>query len=172
MKNVGRNMQIVSEVAEGKRHGLTAIVLVQRTQHGEILKKLIEAAGMKVEFIQGENDQHARQAALDKLGSGKIDVLIGTTILDVGVDVPSVGMVVLAGGGKAEVATRQRIGRGLRAKKSGPNVCFVVDFHDGWNNHTSSHSRERQRIIESTPGFVENIVLHFDYEGLGLRRVA
>ena len=43
-------------------------------------------------------------------------------ILDVGVDVPSVGCIILAGGGKAEVANRQRIGRGLRAKKLGPNI--------------------------------------------------
>lgn len=172
MKNVGRNMQIVAEIAEGKRHGLTSIVLVQRTQHGEILKKLIEGLGMRVMFIQGEDDQAARQAALDALGRGDIDALIGTTILDVGVDAPSVGMVILAGGGKAEVAMRQRIGRGLRAKKIGPNVCFVVDFDDAWNNHTSGHARERRRIIESTPGFAENIVPRFDYAGLGLKRAA
>ncbi|MBH8434009.1 hypothetical protein I8Q59_09430, partial [Acinetobacter baumannii] len=43
-------------------------------------------------------------------------------LLDGGVDVPAVGLIILAGGGKAEVALRQRIGRGLRAKKFGPNV--------------------------------------------------
>lgn len=172
VNNVGRNMQIVSEVAEARRYGLTAIVLVQRTSHGEVLKKLLEAVSLKVKFIQGENDQSARQEALDALGRGDIDVLIGTTILDVGVDVPSVGMVVLAGGGKAEVAMRQRVGRGLRAKKFGPNVCFVVDFDDVWNNHTRGHSRERRRIIEATPGFAERIVPFFDFAGHGLLKVA
>lgn len=172
MNNVGRNMQIVAEIAEARRYGLTAIILVQRTKHGEVLNKLLETVGVKVEFIQGENDQTARQAALNRLGRSEIDVLIGTSILDVGVDVPSVGMVILAGGGKAEVAQRQRIGRGLRAKKLGPNVCYIVDFDDLWNNHPAGHSRERRRIIESTPGFAENIVHYFDFSGHGLLKVA
>lgn len=171
VKNAGRNMQIVKACLEAKRYGLTCMVLVQRTDHGTTLKNLLHTAGLKTEFIQGENDQDARQAALNKLGSGKLDVLIGTTILDVGVDVPSCGMVILAGGGKAEVAVRQRIGRGLRAKKKGPNVCFVVMFEDNWNNHTGSHSRECMRIIKDTPGFAENIVTDFDFESYGFTKV-
>lgn len=172
VNNTGRNMQIVSAVAEARRYGLTAMILVQRTKHGELLQRLLSGMGIQSEFIYGEDDQSQRQAALNKLGAGTIDVLIGTTILDVGVDVPSVGMIILAGGGKAEVAQRQRIGRGLRAKKSGPNVCFVVDFDDNWNNHTLAHSRERRRIIETTPGFGERIVTHFDFEALGFSKAS
>lgn len=167
VKNAGRNTQILQHALEAKKYGLTSMILVQHTAHGDLLKNLLGTAGLKVEFIRGEDSQEQRQAALDALGSGKLDVLIGTTILDVGVDVPSVGQVILAGGGKAEVAVRQRIGRGLRAKKSGPNICFVVMFSDGWNNHTSSHSRECLRIIQETPGFAENIVSAFDFKGCG-----
>ncbi|MFX5809068.1 helicase-related protein, partial [Acinetobacter baumannii] len=79
------------------------------------------------------DDQGERKSALTELANKDIDVLIGTTILDVGVDVPAVGLIILAGGGKAEVALRQRIGRGLRAKKFGPNVAFIVDFTDQHN---------------------------------------
>lgn len=168
VKNDARNLQIVKAVMQGKKHGLTSMILVQRTAHGQALENLLKAAGIKARFIQGEDNQAARQAGLDLLGAGKIDCLIGTTILDVGVDVPSVGQVILAGGGKAEVAVRQRIGRGLRAKKKGPNVCFVILFHDGWNNHTSSHSRECRRIITDTPGFAENIVEDFNFASFGL----
>lgn len=167
VKGDARNAQIVQDVVDAKKFGLSTMILVQRTDHGEKLKGLIKALGIRVEFIQGEDDQAVRQSALDRLGAGKIDVLIGTTILDVGVDVPSVGQVILAGGGKAEVAVRQRIGRGLRAKKKGPNVCFVVIYNDNWNNHTSSHSRECLRIITETPGFAENIVQQFDFRGAG-----
>ena len=104
-------------------------------------------------------------AALTALGNGGLDVLIGSTILDVGVDVPSVGMIVLAGGGKAEVATRQRIGRGLREKKSGgPNVAFIVDAADDHNNHIKGHYLQRRGIVKSTPGFAENVVEDFDFK--------
>jgi superfamily II DNA or RNA helicase len=79
------------------------------------------------------------------------------------VDVPAVGMIVIASGGKAEVATRQRIGRGLRAKKNAANICFVVDFNDKFNKHTKKHYKTRLKIIEETPGFAEGIVPDFDY---------
>ena len=130
-----------------------------------------------VEFLQGENKPKERKAALKRLESGDTQVLIGTTILDVGVDVPAVGVVVLAGGGKAEVALRQRVGRGLRAKKKVPNCALVVDFDNPWNSHTKEHAQARRSIIEGTPGFAENIRAagrDFDFVGLGLatRKVA
>jgi superfamily II DNA or RNA helicase len=102
--------------------------------------------------------------------------VIGSTILDVGVDVPGIGVLVLGGGGKAEVAIRQRIGRGLRGKKPPmPNFAFVVDFEDGHNKHLVKHAKQRRAIVEQTPGFVEGILPRgkdFDFAGLGFRPVA
>lgn len=149
---------IVGEARKAADRNLPVMTLVQRKAHGVALKKAMKAAGLRVEFIQGENDQAGRRRALTKLGKGEIDVLIGTTILDVGVDVPAVSLVQLAGGGKAEVATRQRIGRGLRAKKKGPNIAFISDYTTGPNNYLSEHARHRRAIIEQTPGFAENIL--------------
>jgi superfamily II DNA or RNA helicase len=168
--NIYRNKAIIAEILRARRYGLNAMVLVQHKAHGEMLKTLMEGAGLRVEFIYGEDNQKARDAALAGLGNGSLDVLIGSTILDVGVDVPSVGMIVLAGGGKAEVATRQRIGRGLREKKNGgPNVALIVDVADDHNNHLKAHYLQRREIVKLTPGFGENIVADFDYAGMGLR---
>lgn len=170
-ENEVRNAKIVREVVRAKKHGLTAMVLVQHKAHGNALKKAMEKADVRVKFIYGDHNQKQRQTALQELRDGKLDVLIGSTILDVGVDVPAVGIVILAGGGKAEVALRQRIGRGLRKKASGPNICLVVDYSDAKNDHLRGHARQRRAIIEGTPGFVENILpkgADFDYEELGL----
>jgi superfamily II DNA or RNA helicase len=153
-----RNSCIVHYCKKAKEYGLSVLPLVQRKEHGLILCKLLREAGLAAQFIQGENNQGERTRALNAIGSGRLDVLIGTTILDVGVDVPSIGMVILAGGGKAEVALRQRVGRGMRAKKIGPNVIFVLDFADELNSHLRGHARERRAIIEATPGFAENIL--------------
>jgi superfamily II DNA or RNA helicase len=153
-----RNKAIVAAVAKAKRYGLPSLVLVQRTAHGDLLKDMMDKLGIRVEFIRGEDDQKGRKRALDALAAGDIDCLIGTTILDVGVDVPAICLVILAGGGKAEVALRQRIGRGLRAKKKGPNVTFVLDFSDDVNSHLRDHARQRRAIIEATEGFNENIL--------------
>lgn len=172
VNNDERNQIIVDEVSRAARYGLTSMVLIQQKAHGELLKELL-ARGVRVEFIQGENDQDERKYQLDRLGRGEIDCLIGTTILDVGVDVPAVGLIVLGGGGKAEVALRQRIGRGLRAKKFGPNIAFILDFDDPFNSHTKGHALQRFSIINETEGFGENIIKgDFDYEGLGFARKA
>ena len=163
IENAARNNEIVTEAKKAAAHNLPTLVLVQRKDHGEALLKLLQANGLKAKFIFGDNEQTERKAALDQLGAGEVDVLIGTTIVDVGVDVPSVGLVVLAGGGKAETQTRQRIGRGLREKKQGANVCFVLDFADDFNNTLREHFYKRLEIIQGTPGFDENIVDQFDY---------
>jgi superfamily II DNA or RNA helicase len=153
VENEYRNDIIVDRCSMFARHGLTSMVLIQQTKHGDVLEAAMRAAGLRVCFIRGENDQDERKRALARLAAGDIDVLIGTTILDVGVDVPAVGHVCLAGGGKAEVALRQRIGRGLRAKKKGPNLCFVTDFADDFNDHLKLHAKQRQSIIKETAGF-------------------
>lgn len=175
VENEYRNATIVNECARFAGYGLSSMVLIQQTAHGEKLVGLMAARGLRVEFIQGEDDQDGRKAALKRLARGDIDVLIGTTILDVGVDVPAVGHVCLAGGGKAEVALRQRIGRGLRAKKTGPNVCFVTDFEDTFNEHLKGHARTRLAIIEGTPGFDTYILKggkDFDPQALGFKLLA
>jgi superfamily II DNA or RNA helicase len=170
--NEYRNKLMCAEVLRAMRYGLNAMMLVQYKAHGEILRAMLTAAGARADFIDGDSSQEERQDCLNRLGRGDLDVLIGSTILDVGVDVPSIGMIVLAGGGKAEVALRQRIGRGLREKKRGPNVALIVDVYDEFNNHTKGHSAERQAIIKATPGFAENIVRDFDYVALGFDKRA
>lgn len=165
-----RNELVVTEAVKAHRYGLSVMALVQHTAHGDLLKHMLTLAGLRVRFISGECDHATRKAALKELADKKIDVLIGTTILDVGVDVPATGMIILTGAGKAEVALRQRIGRGLRAKKSGPNVAFIVDFEDIFNDHLKVHYQQRHAIVAGTPGFAENIIpsgTDFDYAGLG-----
>lgn len=174
-KNVdpmSRNEIIVSETIRARSYGLPVMILVQHTAHGKLLNKKLTGKGVKVRFISGNDNQAARQSALDLLKNGDIDCLIGSTILDVGVDVPAVGMVILGGGGKAEVATRQRIGRGLRAKKDGPNVCFVLDFQDIHNNHLKKHYAMRRQMIDDTPGFAEGITSEpFRFEDYDIKKV-
>jgi superfamily II DNA or RNA helicase len=168
-----RNKCVCAEVIRASRWGLSAMVLVKRQKHGKILHEMLKQYGLRGAYIFGESDKKKRDDALNKLRTGDYDYVIGSTILDVGVDVPGIGVLVLAGGGKAEVAIRQRIGRGLRGKKPPmPNFAFVVDFDDGQNKHLIGHSKQRRAIVEQTPGFREGIIPandDFDLAGLGFR---
>lgn len=156
--NLARNEAIVREALMYKGHGLNCMTLIRHKRHGQILKGMMQEKGIRVDFIYGESSKSTRQEKLNSLAVGELDVLIGSTILDLGVDVPSIGAVILAGSGKAEVGTRQRIGRGLRAKKNQANVCFISDFIDVSNKHLLSHSYERKNIIDTTPGFAEGVL--------------
>ncbi len=156
--NLARNNQIVEQAQTFKRYGLTTLMLVKRTRHGEILRDMLEAKGVRARFISGRDSQTKRDAAIALLSSGEIDVLVSSTITDVGVDIPSVGSIIIAGGDKAEVQNRQRIGRGLRAKKVGINQCFIVDFIDITNKHLRKHSYERKAIVMETDGFKQGVL--------------
>lgn len=175
VENEKRNDDIIRRVQLAKEYGLSTMALVVRKTHGAVLQKLAVEAGLRVVYIWGDSSQAKRDKALDMLRNGDIDLLIGSTILDVGVDVPAVGQIILAGGGKAEVALRQRIGRGLREKKVGPNVCFIVDYKDRGNKHLQSHSLTRQKVVKETKGFGEQVLeesKEFDFEELGFKKIA
>lgn len=159
VENEHRNKIITDEGVRASRHGLSVMTLVQQKKHGHILLESFQERGLNAAFIFGEHDQDQRRKALRGLANRELDVLIGSTILDVGVDVPAIGMTILAGGGKAEVGTRQRIGRGLRKKKQGPNVGFFCDFEDSCNKYLHEHALTRRAIVEGTPGFAENILI-------------
>lgn len=157
VENVERNKLIITDAIRASKHGRTSLILIQRKKHGGLLEDMLKRIGVKTAFIFGENNQAERQEALRDLASGKLEILIGSTILEVGVDVPAVGNVIMGGGGKAEVGFRQRIGRGLREKKSGPNNCFVTDFQDECNKTLRDHAATRMGIVSSTPGFAEGV---------------
>lgn len=175
VENHERNRRVCAEVIRAANWKLTSMILVKRKKHGEIIHRMLKQAGLRGCYIFGESDKNKRQDALEKLRNGHYDYVIGSTILDVGVDVPGIFLLVLAGGGKAEVAIRQRIGRGLRGKKAPmPNFSLVVDFEDQHNKHLIKHSKARRAIVEQTPGFAEGILTanrDFDFVGLGYRRL-
>jgi len=137
---------------------LPVLTLVARKAQGDLLKELYAAAGLRTVFLRGEDDQAERKAKLKMLVAGELDVIIGTTILDVGVDVPAIGLVQLAGGMKAEVSLRQRVGRGLRRKRLGPNIAFIADYSCNTATVLRDHARQREGIIRGTPGFAENVL--------------
>lgn len=96
--------------------------------HDAILNKLMNEPRLRTEFIFGENNEDERQQQLNESKNRDIDVLTGSIILNAAVDVSAVGKVIFASGGKAEFALRQRIGRGLRAKKKDPERMLCDRF--------------------------------------------
>lgn len=127
---------IIAEVANTSTG--VVLVLVNRIEHG---KRLLDIMPDAI-FVHGSDSSDYRKDILERMRSSSKGIFIASPIFDEGVDVPSVDVVIIAGGGDSQLKLLQRVGRGLR-KKSGDNVLIVHDFIDDTNKYLLKHSDHR-----------------------------
>lgn len=121
------------------------LIIVNHIKHGENISELLDKLNVEHYFIHGELDDDTRRQKLNDMRTGKLKVMIATSIVDEGVDISGIHALVLAAGGKSLRQTLQRVGRALRKKKD-DNTCQVFDFTDYTNKFLLSHSKERRKI--------------------------
>jgi len=158
VRHEGRNRLIVEIAATvaGKWKAPT-LILLQRIEQGRWLERNLRQAGLEAEFVPGSGTgTDERKTLLRALARGKIDVLIGTTWLDEGVDVPEIGALILAGGMRAHHKQIQRIGRGLRLSE-GKDYLPTFDFNDSHSLKLLDHSEERREAVRKA-GYSCNIL--------------
>ncbi|NPA48041.1 MAG: DEAD/DEAH box helicase [Thermococci archaeon] len=146
MNNEERNRAIVSKAKELARKGHRVLIDVRRIEHGKILKNMLEAEGVKAEFLSSESPN--RWEILEEFKEGKIPVLI-STLLKEGIDIPEISAIILAGGGKSDIMTIQTIGRALRPKRGMKAV--IVDVRDD-DPLLYTHFIERQKALKQYYG--------------------
>lgn len=88
------------------------------------------------EFETDDND------VLNMFKEGSIEILIGTTHIYEGTDIPNLDVIILAYGGRKERLQVQGIGRALRKTKNG-KYAYIVDFSDNEDTILSRQSKER-----------------------------
>lgn len=142
IENKKRNSIFVEKIVEQFLGLKQCLVIVNETEHGEIVLRMLSERIDSVEFIHGQRTTKAREDALQKLKNGELGVLISTSILDEGVDVSSINCIFLMAGGKSMRQLLQRIGRGLRKKADGSHVD-VYDALDYHGNYLVEHLSER-----------------------------
>lgn len=122
--------------------GLSTLVLCEEISHGKAIDEALWTAtdGMFIphQFIYGEEDSDVRRTALSDFAERKLPVLIASTIVDEGVDVPTVDALILAGSKKSRIKTMQRLGRGLRGEK-----LIAVEFANYCQDYLLRHSLTR-----------------------------
>ena len=117
------------------------LVLTKSLDHGRTLEKLF---GGNCEFLQGSDSIGERYNAISKFRRHKTSsVLIGTKILQTGVNIEEITHFINARGMKSEIATLQALGRALRRHKSKDKV-FVYDFLDK-EKYLKEHSLARKK---------------------------
>lgn len=149
VENEVRN-EMIAQLVESyiKRRAGGVLVSVKEIEHGNRILAKLKERGIDVEFIHGGSDVEDRARGLEKFSKGQLKVLIASTIIDEGVDMKSIGCMVLAAGGKSMRQQLQRIGRGLRLNGIDGNSVMVFDFYDQTNKFLLGHSKERVKIFK------------------------
>ena len=100
---------------------------VPLTSVEELAPKLALGAlkGLRVAPLHGRQSSELKDATMQAFAEGKIDVLVATTVIEVGVDVPNASMMVIMDGDRFGVSQlhqlRGRVGRG-----GVPGLCLLV----------------------------------------------
>lgn len=149
----------------------TVLILIQQVKHGETLQKMLfdlipeESFTMTVanpkngkeqlvrlkniEFLSGQDDAIRRKAVIQATKDKRVKILIGSTIADEGLDISSLDVVILAGGGKSSTRAFQRVGRVLRLHTNPDGTkkekALVFDFQD-YTPMLRRHSRVREKL--------------------------
>jgi superfamily II DNA or RNA helicase len=151
VQNEIRNKIIFNEVKSLLSKNYQTLVLFKNLAHGKILKEMFEDSNIPFEYLSGKDSLKDRSEAKDNLINKRSNLILASTVLDIGVDIPTLSALVLAGGGKSSIRTLQRIGRVIR-KFPGKKFAAIVDFFDDVR-FLKKHSKKRHRIYSSETGF-------------------
>ncbi len=107
-----------------------------------------ELSGVKVGLLHGRLSGTDKQKTMDAFREGRLDVLVATTVIEVGVDVPNATTMVILSADRFGMAQlhqlRGRVGRGAHQ-----STCFLVTADE-----ISDDAEARIRALEeSTDGF-------------------
>ena len=121
------------------------LIIVNFIDHGNNISELLDDLNVEHYFLHGEVDSEIRKQKLNDMRSGKLKVMIATSLIDEGVDISGINSLILGAGGKSLRQVLQRVGRALRKKKE-DNTTQIYDFADMTNRFLFHHSKEREKI--------------------------
>lgn len=146
---------IKSELAKG-RQVYVVYPLIKENEKMDLLdlerghNQLVEALpNYKVSKLHGKMSPAEKESAMQQFADGLTQVLVATTVIEVGVNVPNASVMVIQHADRFGLAQlhqlRGRVGRG--AERS---YCILLT-----NYELSEHTRRRMQImVETTDGFI------------------
>jgi superfamily II DNA or RNA helicase len=143
VRNKIRNSMIVSLASCCFKGGYKTMIFVGRRKHGHRLAQVLSSLlSCQCCFVHGESTAFIYMPSglirrerwdVDDIASyinnNDRTILITTTVLDEGLDVPVINVLIMATGMKKYRRTIQRCGRGMRPKE-GHNKVYIFDFWD------------------------------------------
>jgi ATP-dependent DNA helicase RecG len=139
----GRQAYVVCPLVEGSPRTEAKAATEELERLGEE-----ELAGLRLGLLHGQLPAREKEAVMDAFRSGALDVLVATTVVEVGVDVPNATVMIVEDADRFGLSQlhqlRGRIGRG-----GGASWCFL--FADP---STPEGEARMEAVAASTDGFL------------------
>ncbi|HEU5151292.1 MAG TPA: ATP-dependent DNA helicase RecG [Iamia sp.] len=119
-----------------------------------------ELAALRVALLHGRVPPAEKEAVMERFRTGQIDVLVATTVIEVGVDVPNATVMVVLDADRFGIAQlhqlRGRVGRGAHA-----STCYLLGA-----GSTEEGQARLEAMVRTTDGF-ELAEVDLDLRGEG-----
>ena len=154
IKNKDRN-NLIKDIAETEANkGNSVLISVRQINHGKLLYDLLKGKYKnKVVFLNSKVASDKVTETLQKLFKKEILIVIGTSMLNEGINVPSLDALIFASCPKSPITTIQLVGRVLRRTETKTTVN-VYDVQDYGCKYLTSASKERVNIYQTEPEFI------------------
>ena len=150
----GRQAYVVCPLIEEseKLEVASAQEMYERLHHDEL-------QGLRLALLHGRLPSAEKEAVMEAFRRGELDVLVATTVIEVGVDVPNATVMVIVDADRFGIAQlhqlRGRVGRGVHA-----STCWLV------TQHVEDRNPRVEALVATTDGF-ELAEVDLDLRGEG-----
>ncbi len=149
-----RAYRVMEEEMRKGRQGYVVCPLVDESQAMEVkaAEKEVKALkgtfpGLEVGMIHGQMPRQEREDVMDRFRRGEIQLLVSTTVIEVGIDVPNATFILVEDADRFGLSQlhqlRGRVGRGVF-----PSHCFFL-----FRGDSEESLRRRKAIAEISDGF-------------------
>ena len=134
------------------------LILVDRKELvGKQISDWLNLAGISSTYVTGDNNKKELSKAMEDFNNKKIKILIASTVLGEGADIRSTDYLIMARGGKSEIAVTQAIGRAVRLYE-GKKTATVIDFDWVGPKWLGKHTKLRmETYVEEFNGKITKI---------------
>ncbi len=158
---------VVSEIREGRQTFVVCPLIDPSDTLGS--KSVLEVvAGLKkslpdtirIGLLHGKLSSDEKSAAIEAFRLGQIDVLVATTVVEVGVDVPNASVMIISGAERFGLSQLHQL-RGRVGRSDQQSYCYLMP--DGW----SPDAKERLMAMTRTTNGFELAEIDLKLRGAG-----
>ena len=149
----GKEMEMWKYLANELKENTKCFVVVPRVEESESDNKLNSTESVlkviqkyispeKISVIHGKMDKKKQRIVMDEFKNGSKNILIATTVIEVGIDVPSADTIVIYDADRFGLATLHQL-RGRVGRNGKEAHCYLV------TNATNENSVKRLQVLKN-----------------------